>query len=269
MADKVPSQEQLARIEENRRIAKERLQREALQKQQTESTSAAPPQNTQQNNGNSKKQPSAFQRKKRAIDLNYCEYNFSTMKDTKGGFIVEEQVEPEAKKPKNDEKRVFDPPIDLDPDTDLKCEACKSPDLDMNYVKYFAVFVCRACKDAVPDKYSLLTKTECRQDYMLTDSELRDSTRLPVWERPNPHKSTYSNMLLYLRKHVEAFAWEKWGSPEALDAEFEKREAEKKERKQKKFKTKLAGEISSKDFQVFFGDFGVNVHRYVWIVRQN
>lgn len=42
---------------------------------------------------------------------------------------------------------------------------------------------------------------------------------------------------------VEAFAWEKWGSPEALDAEFERREAEKKERKERKFKAKLNGWI--------------------------
>ncbi|KAI8920593.1 hypothetical protein BC831DRAFT_515439 [Entophlyctis helioformis] len=65
---------------------------------------------------------------------------------------------------------------------------------------------------------------------------------LPVahWIKANPHKSTYSNMLLYLRKQVEAFAWNKWGSPEALDAEFERREDEKQERKAKKFKKKLA-----------------------------
>ncbi|KAJ3093228.1 hypothetical protein HK102_000029 [Quaeritorhiza haematococci] len=38
---------------------------------------------------------------------------------------------------------------------------------------------------------------------------------------------------------VEKFAWEKWGSPEALDEEFERRENEKKLKKEKKFKAKL------------------------------
>jgi DNA-repair protein complementing XP-A cells len=33
----------------------------------------------------------------------------------------------------------------------------------------------------------------------------------------------------------------KWGSEEAMDQEFEKRETEKRDRKEKKFKTKLAG----------------------------
>lgn len=48
-------------------------------------------------------------------------------------------------------------------------------------------------------------------------------------------------MMLYLRYQVEeyAFSTRKWGSPEALDAEFAKREAEKKRRKEEKFRTKL------------------------------
>jgi DNA-repair protein complementing XP-A cells len=48
-------------------------------------------------------------------------------------------------------------------------------------------------------------------------------------------------MMLFLRLQVEAFAFsdKKWGSPEALDAEFARREAEKKEKKGKKFEKKL------------------------------
>ena len=48
-------------------------------------------------------------------------------------------------------------------------------------------------------------------------------------------------MMLYLRYQVEEYAFspKKWGSPEALDAEFEKRESEKKRRKEAKFKSKL------------------------------
>lgn len=48
-------------------------------------------------------------------------------------------------------------------------------------------------------------------------------------------------MMLYLRYQVEeyAFSERKWGSPEALDAEFSKRETEKKRRKEEKFRTKL------------------------------
>ena len=47
-------------------------------------------------------------------------------------------------------------------------------------------------------------------------------------------------MMLFLRYQVEEYAFkEKWGSAEALDAEFEKRETDKKQRKEAKFKEKL------------------------------
>lgn len=47
-------------------------------------------------------------------------------------------------------------------------------------------------------------------------------------------------MMLFLRYQVEDYAFNhKWGSAEALDAEFEKREADKKRRKEAKFKEKL------------------------------
>ena len=42
-------------------------------------------------------------------------------------------------------------------------------------------------------------------------------------------------MMLYVRYQVEEFAWKKWGSPEALDAVFYRREEEKKRKRGKKF----------------------------------
>jgi len=47
-------------------------------------------------------------------------------------------------------------------------------------------------------------------------------------------------MMLFLRYQVEEYAFNvKWKSAEALDAEFERREAEKKVRKEVKFNNKL------------------------------
>ena len=47
-------------------------------------------------------------------------------------------------------------------------------------------------------------------------------------------------MMLFLRYQVEEYAIkQKWGSAEALDAEFERREEQKKRRKEAKFKEKL------------------------------
>jgi DNA-repair protein complementing XP-A cells len=70
---------------------------------------------------------------------------------------------------------------------------------------------------------------------------LKDEEILPHMLRPNPHRSTYSNMMLFLREQVEAYAFSdaKWGSPEALDAEFARRQAETKKKKGKKFEAKL------------------------------
>lgn len=63
---------------------------------------------------------------------------------------------------------------------------------------------------------------------------------LPHLSRPNPHKSHWHDMMLFLRFQVEEYAFnQKWGSSEALDAEFDRREADKKRRKEAKFREKL------------------------------
>ena len=62
---------------------------------------------------------------------------------------------------------------------------------------------------------------------------------MPHLLKANPHKSTFANMMLFLRYQVEEFAWRKWGSPEALDAEWQRRVDEKKKKKNKKFEEGL------------------------------
>jgi DNA-repair protein complementing XP-A cells len=114
-------------------------------------------------------------------------------------------------------------------------------ELDFLLYKTFGTRVCFKCKDKFPEKYSLLTKTECKEDYLLTDPELRDEEILPHLLKPNPHKSTFANMMLYLRYQVEEFAWKKWGGPEGLDAEWNNREKIKRQKKDKKFEQQLKG----------------------------
>lgn len=71
-------------------------------------------------------------------------------------------------------------------------------------------------------------------------AELKDGELLPHLSKPNPHKSHWHDMMLFLRYQVEEYAFTtKWGSAEALDAEFEKREIDKRTRKEAKFKSKL------------------------------
>jgi len=144
----------------------------------------------------------------------------------------------------------------LDPARNPKCHECQTIDIDQTFRKIFGCLVCKRCQNDKPEKYSLLTKTECKEDYLLTDresfeviynyfltaflpAELRDHEVMPHLLKANPHKSSYANMMLFLRYQVEEFAWKKWGSPEALDAEYKKRMAEKKKIKNKKFEQGL------------------------------
>lgn len=208
----------------------------------------------------------------------YVEYDFSKMTDTKGGFLSA-QDDPfnralhvsqggkgdEPQKPahmtlkewerqrllhKLREQRAgpFEPGLsaladkdDQGQDVQRKCRECGSLEIDWKWDEVFGCRICNGCKEKLPEKYSLLTKTEAREDYLLTDPELRDEELLPHMERPNPHKSNWNNMMLYLRYQVEEYAFsdKKWGSPGALDEEFERREGEKKRRKEEKFKNKL------------------------------
>ncbi|KAJ7597622.1 HotDog domain-containing protein [Mycena floridula] len=195
--------------------------------------------------------PTAPKRKDRPLQRdsrlgNYFEYDLSKMVNSKGGFLVqdgkdldEETIRKERERERQRAQQSMEPPIFLDPERNPKCFECKTVDIDHTYRKIFGCLVCKRCQNEKPEKYSLLTKTECKEDYLLTDPELRDHELLPHLLKANPHKSTFANMMLFLRYQVEEFAWKKWGSPEALDTEYERRVAEKKKKKNKKFEQGL------------------------------
>lgn len=42
-------------------------------------------------------------------------------------------------------------------------------DLDSVFFNIFHLRLCGICKEKFPDKYSLITKTEAKEDYLLTD----------------------------------------------------------------------------------------------------
>lgn len=67
----------------------------------------------------------------------------------------------------------FEPGISLleEADRATGCRECGSLQVDWKWVEVFKCAVCTSCKEALPDRYSLLTKTEAREDYLLTDRE--------------------------------------------------------------------------------------------------
>lgn len=140
---------------------------------------------------------------------------------------------------KIEEARRYNPPLSMNKDENEKCFECGRDELDFQFLGVFKCRVCFKCKADLPDKYSLLTKTECKEDYLLTDPELRDVEIMPHLLKPNPHNTTYSSMMLYLRYQVEEFAYKKWKGPEGLDLEYQRRVEEKKVKKDKKFENKL------------------------------
>ncbi|KIY49195.1 DNA repair protein [Fistulina hepatica ATCC 64428] len=176
----------------------------------------------------------------------YFEYDLSKMVNTKGGFLVQDDKEIDEatirKEKERERQRAIqnvEPSVSLDANKNPKCRECNTMDIDQTFRKVFRCLVCKRCQNEMPEKYSLLTKTECKEDYLLTDPELRDEEAMPHLLKANPHKSTFANMMLFVRYQVEEFAWKKWGSPEALDTEYEKRMAQKKRKKNEKFEKSL------------------------------
>ncbi|WWC71277.1 DNA repair protein [Kwoniella pini CBS 10737] len=178
----------------------------------------------------------------------YFEYDLSKLHNSRGGFLTEEDKEGdriksviELAREKAREKQMMregeEPAIRIDKSP--RCEECNTLEINNQFLKVFDVKVCKTCEKKFPEKYSLLTKTECKEDYLLTDPELKDEDLLPHLLRPNPHASTYSNMMLFLRIQVEKVAWDKWGGEEGLDKEWERREVFKKRKREEKFEQGL------------------------------
>ena len=148
----------------------------------------------------------------------YVDYNFSNMTDTKGGFLSAEDdpwnkaLSVDSAKPPGEEKPKhmtaaewerlqlirklqkrkdgpFEPGLSVltEEKERKKCRECGSLEIDWTWDEVFGCRVCEACKKKLPERYSLLTKTECRADYLLTDRKL-----LPSRSHPFDHQEGLS-----------------------------------------------------------------------------
>ena len=130
------------------------------------------------------------------------DHDFSKMTDTKGGFLnAEDDPWNKALFAPEDEKNggkpehmslkewermqllrglrrrkegLFEPGLSVLDERGKgakKCAECGSLEIDWVWDEVFAVGICNGCKEKMPERYSLLTKTECKDDYLLTDRE--------------------------------------------------------------------------------------------------
>lgn len=156
-----------------------------------------------------------------------------------GGFIPEESL-PEEPIP-----IIPQPEILFPLEMNEKCKVCGSLELDDLIRRGYKVLVCPRCREALPDRFDLITKTAAKDEFLLTDEELRDGSRLPHTTKPNPLKPTWSSMQLFLREQVLAFALEKWGGLEQIQEEAQRRADAHQAAKEKKFAANLK-ELRSK-----------------------
>ncbi|AQZ14767.1 RAD14 (YMR201C) [Zygosaccharomyces parabailii] len=188
----------------------------------------------------------------------YIEYDFSTMKNLNGGYINPEdrltgfdeedvvgskrqKTLDEWKKEQQERKYLYEnapPPEHISQAP--KCTECNiNIEMDPVLDDVFKIRVCKSCVKRLPEKYSLLTKTECKDDYFLTEPELNDEAIFHRLEKPNPHSGTFARMQLFVRCEVEDFAFKKWGGEQGLDAEWHRREEGKAQRREKKYQKEM------------------------------
>ncbi|EFX89375.1 hypothetical protein DAPPUDRAFT_220521 [Daphnia pulex] len=157
----------------------------------------------------------------------------SRLIDSGGGFLIDEKdLEEEQSK----EVVISEIPAPIILPDRPHCDECEQPLHDSLLYRSFSCPVCDPCKDANDDKYSLITRTDARQEYLLKDCDL--DLREPILRfilRKNPLNPRWGDMKLYLRLQVEKRALELWETLEKIEEEKELRETKREKSKTKKF----------------------------------
>lgn len=107
----------------------------------------------------------------------YIEFDLSRLHNSKGGFLVDEddphgtgaaaqktvqEVRLERERERARIRAAMEPGVNLS-DADMVCAECGSRELHDELRRTFGVKVCRKCERKLPEKYSLLTKTEVKE----------------------------------------------------------------------------------------------------------
>eukprot|EP00041_Stephanoeca_diplocostata_P015570 m.297634 g.297634 ORF g.297634 m.297634 type:complete len:357 (-) comp20084_c0_seq4:571-1641(-) len=160
-------------------------------------------------------------------------YTSSWRKDTNAGFFVEDEEEfKESSSSSSIPQRLEDLKPESHPQYPQhpSCVDCKQDFFNSQLQRQFGVNACDECQQSFRDgKYSLVTKTAAKNDYLLRDHDLSgrpDSLRFI--EKTNQRNRHWSKMKLYLLSQVEERSFALYGDEDGLDAEFERREDAKR-----------------------------------------
>nr|SVE72715.1 EOG090X0KP6 [Daphnia similis] len=128
----------------------------------------------------------------------------SRLIDSGGGFLINEK---ELEEEQQREIVITEDPAPIILPDRPHCDECEQPLHDSLLYRSFSYPVCDPCKDANDDKYSLITRTDARQEYLLKDCDL--DLREPILRyilRKNPLNPNWGDMKLYLRLQANAAA---------------------------------------------------------------
>lgn len=106
------------------------------------------------------------------VDEPYSVLSAENLRDKPEKMSLEEWAKHQARvKVRESKQGAYEPSISAleAPEEDKICFECGSREIDWQWKDVFNCRVCERCKKAKPEKYSLLTKTDAREDYMLTE----------------------------------------------------------------------------------------------------
>lgn len=159
--------------------------------------------------------------------------------DSKGGFMFSDEVPSDFSAPNS-------PQMEPPPSEDAifggrKCQDCDAEFYESLLQKQFGLLVCESCRRVNEEKYSLATKTEAKQEYLLTDADLDEKEGgLRCIEKKNPQNERWGKMKLFLRFQVENISFTRYGGEEGLEKEIIRRAEDKLKLQEKKQRNKVS-----------------------------
>jgi hypothetical protein len=106
------------------------------------------------------------------------------------------------------------------------CARCGSATYIQALFDAFGERICTSCKSQTDD-FQLVSRSVAKSQYLLPDSSIAP---LRTMERPNPSNPKFRPMRLLLLLHVRAAAVARWGSLQAMEEEYRRRQVGRLER---------------------------------------